>query len=87
MQVLLNADDRAPKRQFALVDKNGGTAAYTGADLDSWNGWSGSAAGEGCVAVGNGLAGSDVVHEMVGTFQQPSGTTARGTFDDGAGGR
>ena len=70
MQVLLNSDDQAAKRQFALIDKNGGTAAYSGSDLDSWDGWSGSAAGEGCIAVGNGLAGSDVVHDMVGSFQQ-----------------
>ena len=69
MQVLLNSDDQVAKRQFALIDKNGVTAAYSGSELDSWDGWSGSAAGKGCVAVGNGLAGRDVVHEMVGSFQ------------------
>ena len=58
MQILVDSDDRATKRQFALIDTNGDTAAYTGADIDSWDGWSGSAAGAGCVAVGNGLAGS-----------------------------
>jgi len=73
MQVLVDSDDRATRRQFALIDTNGGTAAYTGADIDNWDGWSGSAAGAGCVAVGNGLAGSDVVHEMVRQFQQASG--------------
>ena len=72
MQVLLNADARAPQRQFALVDKNGATAAYTGANLDSWTGWSGSATGEGCVAIGNGLAASDVVHEMLSSFHRSS---------------
>jgi uncharacterized Ntn-hydrolase superfamily protein len=70
MQVLLNTDNRFPERQFALIDRKGATAAYTGAALDSWSGWSGSAAGEGCVALGNGLAGSDVVQEMVGTFHR-----------------
>jgi uncharacterized Ntn-hydrolase superfamily protein len=70
MQVLLNDDMRAAERQVALIDRNGASAAYTGADLDSWTGWSGSAAGEGCVAIGNGLAGSDVVQEMVGSFHR-----------------
>lgn len=76
VDVLLNGDDQVHKRQFALLDSNGHTATYTGADLDSWDGWSGSAAGDCCLALGNGLAGSDVVNGMVTTFQQSTGPLA-----------
>jgi len=69
VDILRNGDDQMHKRQFALLDSNGEAADYTGADLVSWDGWSGSATGDCCLAIGNGLAGSDVVHEMVGTFQ------------------
>jgi len=75
-EILLNGDDQAHKRQFALLDCNGHAAAYTGADLDSWDGWSGSATADCCIALGNGLAGSDVVHSMVGMFQEAAGPLA-----------
>jgi len=76
LDILLQEDDQAPKRQLALLDSSGRAAAYTGADLASWAGWSGSATGEGCVAIGNGLAGADVVNEMVGTFERTAGSLA-----------
>jgi uncharacterized Ntn-hydrolase superfamily protein len=69
LDVLLNDDSRRHKRQFALVDASGRTAAYTGNDLASWAGWSGSAAGHHCVALGNGLASNAVVHHMISTFE------------------
>ena len=56
VDVLLNDDSLSHKRQFALVDRKGAVAAHTGADLHTWDGWSGSATGHGCVALGNGLA-------------------------------
>jgi uncharacterized Ntn-hydrolase superfamily protein len=68
--VLLNGDPQAHRRQFALVDRWGSVAAHTGADLHSWDGWAGSCAGSCCVALGNGLAGADVVEEMVRTFER-----------------
>ena len=83
IDVLLNDDSLSHKRQFALVDRNGAVAAHTGADLHTWDGWSGSAAGQGCVALGNGLAGSDVVEQMVRTFEELSRNTRR-TVDDSA---
>ena len=76
VDVLLNGDDQTHQRQFALLDSNGHTAAYTGADLGNWDGWSGSATGDCCIALGNGLAGSDVVHGMVGAFQRAAGPLA-----------
>jgi uncharacterized Ntn-hydrolase superfamily protein len=69
VDVLLNGDDQSHKRQFALVDRDGQVAAYTGPDLDDWEGWSGSSGGRSCVAVGNGLAGKDVVDRMISCFE------------------
>src|SRR4051794_24889803 len=69
VDILLNDDSNRRKRQFALLDGNGDVAAYTGDDLHAWDGWAGSAAGRDCVALGNGLAGSDVVHQMIRTFE------------------
>ena len=83
VDVLLNDDSLSHKRQFALVDRKGTVAAHTGADLHTWDGWSGSATGHGCVALGNGLAGNDVVEHMVRTFEELSRNTRR-TIDDGA---
>jgi len=76
VDVLLNDDSLSHKRQFALVDKEGAVAAHTGADLHMWDGWSGSAAGHGCVAIGNGLASNDVVEHMVRTFEESRATLA-----------
>jgi uncharacterized Ntn-hydrolase superfamily protein len=70
VQVLLNGDRQAHRRQFALVDHWGSVAAHTGADLHDWDGWAGSCAGRYCVALGNGLAGAEVVEEMVRTFER-----------------
>ena len=69
VDVLLNDDTQAHKRQFGLVDRTGRVAAYTGADLYDWEGWAGSSVGRDCVALGNGLASGDVVHQMVKTFE------------------
>ena len=68
VEILLNGDSKRAKRQFALVDRNGTTAAYTGVDLHAWDGWAGSAAGRACVALGNGLASGAVVEQMIRTF-------------------
>jgi uncharacterized Ntn-hydrolase superfamily protein len=69
VDVLLNDDTQGHKRQFALVDRTGRVAAYTGTDLHTWDGWAGSSSGRHCVALGNGLASSDVVEQMVRTFE------------------
>ena len=69
VDVLLRNDDHSTRRQFALLDGRGERAAYTGAELADWDGWSGSAAGPDCVALGNGLASGRVVDQMVATFE------------------
>jgi uncharacterized Ntn-hydrolase superfamily protein len=76
LEVLLNDDSKRHVRQFALVDGRGRVAAYTGTDLHSWNGWSGSAAGHDCIALGNGLAGSAVVDHMIAAFQDARASLA-----------
>jgi uncharacterized Ntn-hydrolase superfamily protein len=70
LEVLLNDDSLSQKRQVALVDRTGAGAAHTGADVHTWHGWSGSASGRACIALGNGLAGPDVVGRMATTFEQ-----------------
>jgi uncharacterized Ntn-hydrolase superfamily protein len=69
VDVLLNGDDLRQKRQFGLIDRQGAVAAHTGSDLHTWDGWSGSTTGRACVALGNGLASSDVVDQMVRNFE------------------
>jgi uncharacterized Ntn-hydrolase superfamily protein len=69
VEILLQNDDQITKRQFALLDSEGHSAAYTGADLDSWAGWSGSTSGDCCLATGNGLAGDSVAQAMVDAFE------------------
>ena len=76
VDVLLNGDSQSHKRQFALVDGGGRSAAYTGADLDDWDGWAGSSTGRGCVALGNGLAAKHVVNQMIGSFEARRGSLA-----------
>lgn len=76
VDVLLNDDSQGHKRQFALVDRAGRGAAYTGADLDEWDGWAGSKTGQACVALGNGLASEDVVDRMISSFEGSIGSLA-----------
>lgn len=76
VDVLLHDDPARNKRQFALVDRGGRIAAHTGAELQTWDGWAGSSEGRHCVALGNGLAGSDVVSRMVATFEDARASLA-----------
>jgi uncharacterized Ntn-hydrolase superfamily protein len=76
VEVLLHNDDHGTRRQFALLDSSGDVAAYTGAELQDWDGWSGSACGRDCVALGNGLASVRVVDQMVATFEGHPATLA-----------
>jgi uncharacterized Ntn-hydrolase superfamily protein len=69
VDVLLHNDVHRTRRQFALLDSRGDVAAHSGTDLAGWDGWSGSARGRDCVALGNGLASERVVEQMVATFE------------------
>ena len=76
VDILLTGDNLSRKRQFALLDPNGATAAYTGPDVHDWEGWAGSTAGQECIALGNGLASGAVVEEMIHAFGQTTATLA-----------
>lgn len=76
LDVLLGGDPDERRRQFALIDRHGSVACHTGAELHSWDGWAGSANGHSCIALGNGLAGGDVVDRMVATFDASPGCLA-----------
>ncbi|QJY45866.1 DUF1028 domain-containing protein [Pseudonocardia broussonetiae] len=76
LDVLLGGDPEQRRRQFALIDRHGGAAGHTGAELHSWDGWAGSARGRDCLALGNGLAGGGVVERMVATFDASHGCLA-----------
>jgi uncharacterized Ntn-hydrolase superfamily protein len=76
VDVLLNDDPQAHRRQFAVVDRGGDAVAHTGNDLHSWDGWAGSSAARDCVALGNGLQGREVVDQMVTTFEGAPGSLA-----------
>jgi uncharacterized Ntn-hydrolase superfamily protein len=76
VEILLTGDDHSQKRQFALLGHDGATAAYTGPELEAWEGWSGSTTGHDCIALGNGLAGRQVAEEMVDAFQETTATLA-----------
>src|SRR4051812_32171358 len=76
VDILLAGDGDRARRQFALVDRGGSVAAHTGSELHEWGGWAGSATGRGCVAIGNGLAGSAVVGQMVRTWEGRGGSLA-----------
>jgi uncharacterized Ntn-hydrolase superfamily protein len=76
VDILVSGDPHGGRRQFALLDGNGDSAAYTGPELEDWDGWVGSAAGHHCVALGNGLAGRAVVERMVRAVQESAGSLA-----------
>jgi uncharacterized Ntn-hydrolase superfamily protein len=57
-------------RQFAVMDAQGGYAAFTGPKADAWAGHKG---GTFCTAQGNILAGQAVVDGMVDAFEKTEG--------------
>jgi uncharacterized Ntn-hydrolase superfamily protein len=71
-------DAGADHRQVGVLDVAGRGAAWTGA---ASTGWAGHVVGDGFVALGNLLAGPEVVDAMVGTFRERG---ARLTTADGA---
>ena len=77
VEILAEGDADSRVRQFAILDHRGNLAAYTGADLDGWEGWAGSIDGRDCVALGNGLASSEVAAEMVRAFEESPASLAQ----------
>ena len=65
LQQLEAGDPHIERRQLGLVDRNGNSAARTGAMN---NPWAGHATGQNHVAMGNGLVGEEVVQAMAAVF-------------------
>ena len=64
---LIEGDPGRDLRQLAIVDKDGRTAAHTGAKCIDW---AGNASGGGYVCIGNILAGQQVVEAMSTAFER-----------------
>jgi uncharacterized Ntn-hydrolase superfamily protein len=70
---LTGADDRPEQRQVGIVDAQGRSATFTGANCYSW---AGGVIGPNFAAQGNILVGKETVDALAGTFQQAQGTLA-----------
>ncbi len=70
---LLSTDAGKAHRQVGLVDADGGTAAYTGADCSSW---AGHLIRPGFTCQGNILTGPDVLDAMAEAFSAARGELA-----------
>jgi uncharacterized Ntn-hydrolase superfamily protein len=75
---LVAADDDRDERQLGVVDRNGGSAAYTGAGCMNW---AGHRTGENYAAQGNILVSRETVDALAETFVSTSGTLARRLID------
>ncbi|CAN5664095.1 DUF1028 domain-containing protein [soil metagenome] len=67
LEALLADDEGRAHRQTGVVDRDGGSASYTGAECIDW---AGDRQGAGYAVQGNCLAGADVVAAMELTWQQ-----------------
>lgn len=70
LKILLNSDPEPEKRQVAVVDAWGRSAAHTGALTDPWRG---HLTGDDYAVAGNLLAGAEVVEAMAETFEASAG--------------
>jgi len=66
LEKLIEGDRGRELRQVAIVDRDGNTAAYTGAQCIPW---AGQVEGGGYVCIGNILAGEEVVKAMARAFE------------------
>ncbi len=67
LQELEGTDSLFEWRQVGIVDAGGSATAYTG---DKTRRWAGHAVGDGYVAMGNALAGEEVVQAIVRAFEE-----------------
>jgi uncharacterized Ntn-hydrolase superfamily protein len=73
LEAMLKEDSEREKRQVAIIDKSGRTAAFTGKETLEWKG---HLVGEDYVVAGNALAGAQVVEAMAQTFENSKGSLA-----------
>ncbi len=67
---LVKSDEMSARRQVAVIDIHGRTAAHTGTGASDWKGHK---CGENYCAQGNTLAGPEVVEGLAGTFEETAG--------------
>lgn len=70
MKILRDRDPRAEDRQFAVIDRQGNTAAFTGSDCPHW---AGHQENEGFSVQGNRLTGQDVLDKLAEAFRRSAG--------------
>jgi uncharacterized Ntn-hydrolase superfamily protein len=68
--ILASRDPAAESRQFAVIDRDGGTAAFTGRECLHW---AGHQQHEGFSVQGNRLTGQDVLDKVAGCFRDSAG--------------
>ena len=66
LEAMLKEDPERERRQVIIIDKEGGTAVFTGKETIDWKG---HLAGENYVVAGNMLVGSKVIEAMAHTFE------------------
>lgn len=71
---VLEGDFNRRRRQMAVIDHAGAITCFTGEDC---NHWAGGKVGNGCVALGNTLAGPHVCAAMVQAFEGSPGSLAQ----------
>jgi uncharacterized Ntn-hydrolase superfamily protein len=70
---LTAADELSAQRQLGVVDRDGGSATFTG---DACNAWAGGRTGDGYAAQGNILTGPEVVDALAEAFEGHAGPLA-----------
>lgn len=73
LEFMLRSDEARDRRQVAILDAQGRTAAWTG---NGANDWKGHRCGTNYCAQGNILTGAEVVDAMVRSFESSSGPLA-----------
>ncbi len=73
LEAMLKEDSEREKRQVAIIDESGRTAAFTGKETLEWKG---HLVGEDYVVAGNSLAGAQVIKAMAQTFEKAEGYLA-----------
>lgn len=73
VRIVLRADEHGDERQLAVLGSDGSVAGHTGAAVESWDGFAGSAKSSDCYAHGNSLAGPEIVQRMVEAFDSTRG--------------
>ncbi len=70
LERLLEVDADREKRQVSIVDARGHVAAFTGKEVDTWNG---HRIGPGWAVAGNLLGGEEVIRAMARAFEAAQG--------------